>query len=233
MYKRTRYNNRDSDKDSSQNRYRYNNRYHNRYDRYDDGRRSYQTNQYHNNEKLVTRILPDFKPSGLLELDSNNIEGVHILHVDPSDSTSPEIYYSKYPTSSEKIFKISIFKNTADSMKSKDNVSEKPIEEIELYDQKHYLIGRDKIEVENEDTVKGKDIVVADILLKDEKLAKQQCVLQFREINGELKLYLMDLNCSKIDTLINDMVIPKSRYVELISGDVIVLNKFEIVYVCN
>ena len=59
-------------------------------------KRPYNARNYgHDSKKFKSQhvdILPDFSPSGLLELESNNREGIALKHVEPQDAISPDKY---------------------------------------------------------------------------------------------------------------------------------------------
>lgn len=148
-------------------------------------------------KKFRPTILPDFRPSGLLELESNNKEGLLLKHVEPSDACDPSTFYAKTPVGQRPLYKLMVYRDDL------------LVQEIELMDKSSYVVGRASGET-----------VVADIPIEEETCSKQHCVLQFRRQNSQLKAFLMDLESSNKTTL-NEDEIPSSHYVQLHPGDVI------------
>lgn len=66
----------------------------------------------------------------------------------------------------------------------------------------------------------GKETKVCDIPLKHPTISSQHCCIQYRLVNDEIKLYLIDLNSSN-GTFVNKEKIPTQRYFELKNADVI------------
>ncbi|GAV46880.1 hypothetical protein ZYGR_0A04780 [Zygosaccharomyces rouxii] len=142
-------------------------------------------------------VLPDFRPSGLLELESNNKEGVLLKHVEPADACEPNTFYAKTSIGQRPLYKLMIYRD--DSL----------VQEFELMEKSSYIVGRASGET-----------VVADIPIEEDTCSKQHCVIQFRQQNGQLKAYLMDLESSNSTTLNGDEI-PSSHYVQLRPGDII------------
>lgn len=169
-------------------------------------------------------ILPIFEPSGLLELESNNKEGILLKHIKPLDAQSPDSYWDKYniPARRRIVFKAILYKRGQST----------PIKEYNMDEKDHYLIGRglgrslgNNVDLGSEDE-QEKEIILADIPVPEETCSKQHCVIQFRNISDTLKAYVMDLDSSN-GTVLNSVVLPRARYVELRAGDVIMLSEVE------
>lgn len=148
-------------------------------------------------EKEKKKLLPVFSSSGLLELESNNKDGVPLKHVEPADAMSPEKFYNN--TSDPIQYKCILY--------SKD--SKDPIKEFALNGKSCYLVGR-----------KDEEDDIADISIQEETCSQQHCVIQFRRKNDKLVPFLIDLESSNGTTL-NGTRVPPARYVELKTGDVI------------
>ncbi|AQZ12033.1 PML1 (YLR016C) [Zygosaccharomyces parabailii] len=147
-------------------------------------------------KRYRTRILPDFSPSGLLELESNNKEGILLKHAEPRDASSPNTFYSRLPMDQRPLFKLILYKGSV------------LVREFDLMNKSSYVIGRSLGET-----------IIADIPIKEETCSKQHCVIQFRA-GQDLKAFLMDLESANGTTLNGDEI-PPSHYVELRKGDVI------------
>lgn len=160
-------------------------------------------------------ILPIFEPSGLLELESHNKEGVQLKHVEPPDAISPKEYWENLnvPIKKRKLFQIMVYLKGEKAALNEYNLDSKS----------SYIVGRAMMrslnsEAEDKDS---KEVVVADIRIPEETCSKQHCVVQFRKKEGELKAYVMDLDSAN-GTLLNGVVLPQARYVELRSGDLLI-----------
>lgn len=176
-------------------------------------------------------VLPIFEPSGLLELESHNKEGIQLKHVEPSDAESPKAYWNKLktPLRNRIMFQAVVYKKGQKS----------PFKEYSLDLKSSYLIGRGmgrgpKASKTNEEEDQEEEVVIADIPIPEESCSKQHCVIQFQKVNGKLIAYVMDLDSSNGTTL-NGVSIPRARYVELRSGDVLMPSDaedtdFEIVF---
>lgn len=160
-------------------------------------------------KRFRSTILPDFRPSGLLELESNNKGGVLLKHVESADANKPNEYYAKIIPSQRPLYKLMVYKG--DSL----------VQGYEMMNKSCYIIGRASGET-----------VVADIPIDEEMCSKQHCAIQFREQEGQLKAYLIDLESSNGTTL-NGEDIPASYYVQLRPGDVIssLESQYELVFV--
>lgn len=179
--------------------------------------------------KPLKVVLPIFEPSGLLELESHNKEGVQLKHVEPSDAQSPADYWKemKVPARNRSLYQLMVYKRG----------QEKVVNEYNLDSKSNYIVGRAlgrSINPENSENG-SKEVVVADVQIPEETCSKQHCVIQFRKKNRELKIYVIDLDSSN-GTLLNGVVLPRARYVELRSGDVLILSsegdsEYELVFV--
>ncbi|SCV05509.1 LANO_0H09054g1_1 [Lachancea nothofagi CBS 11611] len=173
--------------------------------------RSPQGDQTSSNRKV---ILPIFEPSGLLALDSHSKEGIQLQHVEPHDSVSPTAFYVKnsVPLRKQTHFQAIVYDDSDEAYAAK----------FDLLDRSNYLVGRkltfdDKLEEENDDS---REIVLAQIPIPEETCSKQHCVIQFRNREGRLKPYVIDLDSSN-GTLLNGVALPRARYVELKNEDVL------------
>ncbi|CAI4045757.1 hypothetical protein SKDZ_12G0720 [Saccharomyces kudriavzevii ZP591] len=165
-------------------------------------------------------ILPDFRPSGLLELDSNNKEGIALKHVEPQDAISPDEYMDRLGLDprDRTVYELIVYRKN-----DKDKV---PWKRYDLNEKSCYLVGRElgrSLDATSDDR---KETVVADIGIPEETSSKQHCVIQFRNVHNALKCYVMDLDSSN-GTCLNKVVAPRARYIELRSGDVLTLTEFE------
>lgn len=78
----------------------------------------------------------------------------------------------------------------------------------------------------------GRNSELSDIILSDEEdgdlLSKQHAVLQFKQLNGIVKCYLIDIGSTNGTFLNDDKVeLPKKRYIELKNNDVFKLGDYE------
>ena len=165
-------------------------------------------------------ILPDFRPSGLLELESNNKEGIALKHVEPQDAISPDKYMDKLDLDprDRTVYELLVYRK---------NDKDKAVWKIyELHDRSCFLVGRELGRSLVADSDDRKETVVADIGIPEETSSKQHCVIQFRSVHDILKCYVMDLDSSN-GTCLNNVVVPRARYIELRSGDVLTLSEFE------
>ncbi|EJS42759.1 YLR016C [Saccharomyces arboricola H-6] len=165
-------------------------------------------------------ILPDFRPSGLLELESNNKKGIALKHVEPQDAISPDKYMDELGLEprDRTVYELVVYR--------KSDKDKAPWKRYDLNEKSCYLVGRElgrSLDAASEDR---KETVVADIGIPEETSSKQHCVIQFRKVRSILKCYVMDLDSSNGASL-NNVVVPRARYVELRSGDVLALSEFE------
>lgn len=159
-------------------------------------------------------ILPVFEPSGLLELESHNKEGILLKHVEPSDARSPAQFWNRYqvPLKHRNIFQAVVYRRG----------DKTPVKEYDLEEKSSYIVGRALGKsLSAEET---EEVVVADIGIPEETCSKQHCAIQFREIAGKLAVYVIDLDSSNGTTL-NGVKLPSARYVELRSGDLLTLSE--------
>ncbi|AJV51490.1 Pml1p [Saccharomyces cerevisiae YJM1527] len=187
-------------------------------------KRPYNTRNYgHDDKKFKSQyidIMPDFSPSGLLELESNNKEGIALKHVEPQDAISPDNYMDMLGLEARDrtMYELVIYR--------KNDKDKGPWKRYDLNGRSCYLVGRELGHSLDTDLDDRTEIVVADIGIPEETSSKQHCVIQFRNVRGILKCYVMDLNSSN-GTCLNNVVIPGARYIELRSGDVLTLSEFE------
>ncbi|CEP62080.1 Pml1p LALA0_S04e07316g [Lachancea lanzarotensis] len=158
-------------------------------------------------------VLPVFEPSGILALETHNKEGIQLLHTEPQDSISPQSFYKKYslPLRKQTHFQAVLYRDS----------DENYLVQYNLLDRTNYLIGR-KLNPDDEPSQQDEnsEVVLADIPIPEETCSKQHCVIQFRNKNDQLKAYVIDLDSSN-GTLLNDVALPRARYVELKNQDVI------------
>lgn len=175
-------------------------------------------------------VLPIFEPSGLLELESHNQKGIQLKHVEPSAAESPKAYWTKLkiPLRNRIMFQAVVYKKGQKS----------PFKEYSLDLKSCYVIGRGMGRSLKAGSANGaedqEEVVIADIPIPEESCSKQHCVIQFQKVDGKLMAYVMDLDSSNGTTL-NGVSIPRARYVELRSGDVLMPSDeedtdFEIVF---
>ncbi|KAM0750471.1 SMAD/FHA domain-containing protein [Meredithblackwellia eburnea MCA 4105] len=140
----------------------------------------------------VKPIEPNFAPSGALAAETNTFQGVVLKYNEPPEARKPVRAWRLY-----------VFKGK---------------EQVEMFvvnKQSAYLFGRDRI--------------VADIPVDHPSTSKQHAVLQYRQVleRNEFgdsitltKPFLIDLDSAN-GTIVNDEMIPGSRYYELKANDVI------------
>ncbi|WWD19598.1 hypothetical protein CI109_104060 [Kwoniella shandongensis] len=135
---------------------------------------------------------PNFGNSGLLAKETNTVKGVVVKYNEPAEARKPT-----------KNWRLYVFKGT------------EQIDLIHIYRQSAYLIGR--------------DTVVTDIPIAHPSCSKQHAAIQYRQISEKnefgdvttsIKPFIIDLESTN-GTYVNDQEIPKSRYYELRSSDVI------------
>ncbi|KAH3673392.1 hypothetical protein WICPIJ_009780 [Wickerhamomyces pijperi] len=148
-----------------------------------------------NNSKPIPKIKPNFKPSGLLAKESNNINGIQLKYVAPDDALESvnELKKNYY-----------LYIYTSQSRSDSEPIK------VHLNTSTSHLIGR--------------DAKVCDITISEESVSKQHAVIQFRQVqlnnNSVIKAYVMDLDSSN-GTELNKDELPQGRFVELINGDVL------------
>lgn len=154
-------------------------------------------------------ILPIFEPSGLLELESNQKEGVQLKHIEPGDAMSPRKYdeINKMPKWERRRYEIMVYRK---GIKGE-------VFRMEMYDKSCYIVGRS---LGKNESSEEKEVVVADIPIEEESCSKEHCAIQFRLKDKVLVPYLIDLESSN-GTSLNDSTLPSARYIEIRSGDVI------------
>ncbi|QLQ81044.1 hypothetical protein HG537_0E03990 [Torulaspora globosa] len=170
----------------------------------------YGTDQKRFKRALPKEILPNFEPSGLLELESNSKDGVVLKHVEPLDARCPEEFWARNRVlvKNRDIFQAVLYRKG----------EEMPIKTYDLRLKSSYIIGRGL--GKNSDEMEEKEVVIADIVIPEETCSKQHCAIQFREVRGRLAAYVIDLESSN-GTSLNGVRLPAARYVELRSGDII------------
>ncbi|GAA6024643.1 hypothetical protein JCM10207_003910 [Rhodosporidiobolus poonsookiae] len=135
---------------------------------------------------------PDFKPSGALAAETNTLNGVVLKYAEPPEARKPVRNWRLY-----------VFKG------------KEQVELFHVHRQSAYLVGRDRI--------------VADIPVDHPSTSKQHAVLQFRQVTERnefgdskslTKPFIIDLDSAN-GTMVNDEMIPASRFYELRSGDVL------------
>ncbi|ODO05397.1 smad nuclear-interacting protein 1 [Cryptococcus wingfieldii CBS 7118] len=135
---------------------------------------------------------PNFGTSGLLAKETNTVKGVVVKYNEPPEARKPT-----------KNWRLYVFKG------------EEQIDLIHIYRQSCYLIGRDE--------------VVTDIPIAHPSCSKQHAAIQFRQmterneygdVTSTVKPFLIDLESTN-GSFVNETEIPKTRYYELRSSDVI------------
>lgn len=149
-------------------------------------------------------ILPIFKPSGLLELESHIKNGKPIKHIKPEDATSPTDYWQKHNIlfSHRSILKLILYEQDV----------KQPVKEITMNDKSYYTVGSS-----NRNT---KNSIPSDVDINDIDCDDLICLVQFREISDNLEPFILSFDESK-KVLVNDVSIPTARYIRLHSEDVI------------
>ncbi|KAI5481818.1 smad nuclear-interacting protein 1 [Pseudohyphozyma bogoriensis] len=140
----------------------------------------------------VEKIEPNYAPSGALAAETNTFQGVVLKYNEPPEARKPVRSWRLY-----------VFKG------------KEQVDLFHVHRQSAYLIGRDRI--------------VADIPVEHPSTSKQHAVLQYRQVIernefGDTKTltkpFMIDLDSAN-GTMVNDELIPPSRYYELKSNDVI------------
>jgi smad nuclear-interacting protein 1 len=85
------------------------------------------------------------------------------------------------------------------------NVFEVNVAIIKIDKQSCYLIGKESI---------------SDIILEHESCSKQHAALQYRMMDGQVKLYIIDLKSAN-GTFLNKKPVPQKRFVELRNSDIL------------
>lgn len=173
-------------------------------------------------------ILPIFEPSGLLELESNQKDGIQLKHVEPEDAMSPDKYNSLYniPKLERVRYELIIYRKGIKGEMSRTALNNKSC----------YVIGRGLGRSLRDVDTDKEEVIIADISIPEESCSKEHCAIQFRQKNDTLMPYLIDLDSSN-GTSLNGSSIPSSRYIELKSGDIICVSEdendtdFELVFV--
>lgn len=147
--------------------------------------------------------IPIFAKSGLLSR-GKIVNDIELKHSEPNDAIVPQEYFKLHyiephfrPLLKAKL-RLCVGSNTSQ------------LNEFDLGPKSSYLIGR-----------VGKDPhTITDIQVPDPACSKQHCVIQWREVKGQLLPYLIDLE-SVNGTYLNGVLIPSRRYIELSSNDII------------
>ena len=171
------------------------------------------TNLTHHPSAPSEKQLPNYAPSGLLAAETNTVAGTSTVL---KYNEPPE---ARLPSSTASPWRLYIFKGSA-----KD-----PIETIDLYTRSCWLFGRDR--------------TVVDVPAEHPSCSKQHAVIQFRFVEkwkdgefgekkkvGGVRPYVIDLESSN-GTRVNGEEVPKAKYVELRSGDVVRFGESEREYV--
>ncbi|KAK0517290.1 hypothetical protein JMJ35_000445 [Cladonia borealis] len=144
----------------------------------------------------VEKQKPNFAPTGKLAAETNTVENTTIVlkYNEPPEARLPP------PSSSWRLF---VFKGS------------ELLETLPLFERSCWLFGRER--------------AVVDFPTEHPSCSKQHAVLQFRytekknewgEKKGAVKPYLIDLESAN-GTKVNGETLPQSRYVGLVTGDVI------------
>ena len=177
-----------------------------------------------------SHILPIFKPSGILEMESHGSnssssdksranETFTLKYIEPPNAISPYSFWEKHhePMDKRPLIRGILYKAGKEELVSEYN--------LEL--RSSYIIGREPrrgnvTEPSDSDSSSSevKTQVMANIKIPDPGCSKQHCVIQFLEKNDTLIPYIMDLDSTNGTTL-NGILLPSTRYVELRSEDII------------
>ncbi|CDO93698.1 unnamed protein product [Kluyveromyces dobzhanskii CBS 2104] len=170
--------------------------------------------RYEGAQKKV--ILPIFTPSSLLEHESHQKKGMQLKHVEPSDAISPRNYFKNHVVakSDRTRYELVVYQKGIKGEISK----------TELYDKSCYVIGRGLGRSLQSSESDEKEVVLADIPIKEETCSREHFAIQFREVDHKLIPYLIDLDSSN-GTCLNDSAIPSARYIELKSSDIIQISE--------
>lgn len=145
---------------------------------------------YEENKKVQH---PNYKTSGLLAKESNQVNGVALKYVEPTDACLPD----KKP-----VYRLFVFKG--------DNI----IDKIELAQRKWFLLGRDSIcNIKLEGASCSKQHAVI-------QFRRITTTNKYNEKESKIKCYLIDLE-SSYGTKLNHDDIPSSRFIELRNKDMI------------
>lgn len=157
-------------------------------------------------EQTIVKEKPNFKPTGLLAKESNNIEGVRLKYTEPEDAHAP-------PEEAEYL----LFIFMPDS---------KVTRHYSLNVKSYHLIGRDErvVDLQTQDESCSKQHAV--IQFRERPEVDTQTSKSVKVV----KPYLIDLESSN-GTFLNGEEIPTSRFIELRPEDVIKFGESEIDYV--
>ncbi|SCV74816.1 BQ2448_7845 [Microbotryum intermedium] len=147
----------------------------------------------------VKVVEPNFANSGALAAETNTLRGVVLKYNEPPEARKPVRSWRLY-----------VFKG-------KEQLGMPFLEQdlILVHRQSAYLFGRDRI--------------VADIPIDHPSASKQHAVLQYRQVHERnefgdtksvVKPFIIDLDSAN-GTLVNDEKVPKQRFYELKTGDVL------------
>lgn len=150
---------------------------------------------------------PNFAPSGLLAAATKTVQHV--------DGTSTVLKYHEPPEARKPAvgWRLYVFKG------------KEQVDLLHIQRQSAYLIGRDR--------------TVADLAIEHPSCSKQHAVIQYRhvqeknefgEVKSAVKPFIIDLESTN-GTLVNDEMVPTSRYFELKAGDVIKFGESQREYV--
>ncbi|SCZ98079.1 BZ3500_MvSof-1268-A1-R1_Chr3-3g06559 [Microbotryum saponariae] len=140
----------------------------------------------------VKVVEPNFANSGALAAETNTLRGVVLKYNEPPEARKPVRSWRLY-----------VFKG------------KEQLDLILVHRQSAYLFGRDRI--------------VADIPIDHPSASKQHAVLQYRQVHetnefgdtkSVVKPFIIDLDSAN-GTLVNDEMVPKQRFYELKTGDVL------------
>lgn len=136
---------------------------------------------------------PNFKPSGLLAKESNNVGGTQLKYTEPVDAAKP-------PTSPD--YYLFIFKKA----------SKIPIK-YKLNNRSYHLIGRDEkiVDLETDDNTCSKQHAVI-------QFRSRPVTDDLGKVTYQIKPYIIDLESSN-GTFVNSQELPTSRFIELQAED--------------
>jgi smad nuclear-interacting protein 1 len=149
----------------------------------------------------IVKEKPNFRPSGVLAKESNNINGIALKYTAPQDSTNP-------PTT--QTYQIFSFKEGAKIPKTYNLT------------RSFYLIGRDEkvVDIKTDDETCSKQHAVIQFRRREDGVKYVCTTISCGHILTLGRAYVIDLESSN-GTFLNGEEIPTSRYIELKNEDVL------------
>lgn len=151
--------------------------------------------QYENDKPPPPKVKPNFKPSGLLAKESNNIKGTQLKYTEPKDACSA-------PSSPD--YYLFVFKKGS-----------KIPREYKLNNKGYHLMGRDEkvvdLETDHDSCSKQHSVIQFRLVPVSDSMGKT---------SHQVKPYIIDLESSN-GTFLNGVELPTSRFIELQAEDTI------------